>query len=427
MKNIIRYSLLLFLLISYTSCNKIINPELDPNDPNYLAFNLLVDINLRPEAKYYLVIENELTQPIYFQMSSYFGYAITRGTWLIGNKFNLHFIKMDEFVEGTTEIKSFFEVPIGIKIDIRDDNYKTANASKSIINLNFTNIPDFDIVTRTAKNQEQSFTQNTFSTPVTTPELGGETFEIAQLFYACFQKGNTASYKIERMPTINSDYTIDFSDLNADMTNYTFAKDIAGASIVHADVDGYANISMNSAPIKIFNLDNFNIFPNSTFEIFVPNNLASIRFFIQNYIFKKSETKYSNWSFSYELSNSQDLIDMGLSTTSRIGQLPLIKTASDNYDEVQLVIESENFKWTMHAPKPSSFYIPSIPLEVYSNLPDGMNLLELYSIQEKGTVKLIDYSDLEGYFETIPLFLSDTLKFELGSYYQTEEQEFTIK
>jgi len=427
MKNITKYLLSFLLLISIISCNKIINPELDPNDPGYLAFDLLVDINLRPEADYYLVIENELTQPIYFHLSNYFGYAITRGTWLVGNEFNLHFIKINEFVNGTYEIKSFFNVPIGIRIDIRDENFKSTAKSNANLNLSFTHIPDFDIVTRSAKNQEQSFTQNTFSTPATTPELGGETFEESQLFYACFQKGTEASYKIEMIPSGISEYTIDFANLNTDMTKYTFQKVTDGASIEHADVKAYNNISIQSLPVEIFNLDNFNLFAESTFDVFVPKNLSSIRFFIQNYTFNKSETKYNIWSFSHELSTSQGLINTGLKTTSRSGQLPLIETNSANYDEVQIVVESENFKWTMHGASTNSFYIPSLPKELYDSLPGGINLLELFASYEKGTVKLIDYSDFEGYNEALPLFLSDTTKLELGSFYRTEEQEFSIK
>lgn len=423
------YSLLFLFMatVLFSSCRKIIDPSLDPENPDFLAIDLLVDINLRPEAKYFLVLENKETPAVYYDIPQYFGYAVTRGTWLRGNTFNLHFIKIDELVDGTLEIKSFFDVPVGVKIDIRDNNLKKASASKSNFNLSFTNIPDFDIVTRSAKNQEQSFTLDVFSTPATTPELGGETFGEQQLFYACFQKGNTAAYMLERMPIGISDYTVDFSNLSTDLAKYSFSKNKAGATIVHADVQAWNNRLLKNQYVEIFNLNNFDLYPASTFDIFVPKYLIDMRFFIQNYGYEKSESKYYNWAFSGDLMNSLDLLDLGLTATSRIGRLPLIETTNENYDEAQIIFESENFKWTMHGPSASSFYIPNIPKEVYDNFPEPMNLQQLFLSQEKGIVKLIDYSDFDEYNQTLPLYLSDTTIFKLGSYYRTEEQEFSIK
>lgn len=422
------YSFLFLFMatVLFSSCIKIEDPETDPNDPNFTALDIHVDINMRPEARYYLVIENPESLTKYFPMNGNFNFTFSRGTSIIGNTFNLHFIKIDELVDGTIEIKSFFDAPVGSYITIGENNFKKVEASESTINLNFINIPDFDIVSRTAKSQEQCFTQTTFSTPATTPELGGETYEYSQIFYACFQKENNAVLRVERLLSGTSDYTIDFTNLRTDLTRHSFSKNIGNASILHADVKAWSNPHRQFKPTEIFNLDNFDIYPSSTFDIFTPDNQLDLRYFEQNLRYGTSESIYNNWAFSVDLNTEFDIIDVGLKTTSKIGQLPLIETTSENYDEVQIVFESDNFNWTMHGSSSGSFYIPLIPKEIYDYFPEGMNLSELFLSQEKGIVKLIDYSNFNNYVETLQIYLIDQ-KLELESSYITQEQEFTIK
>lgn len=419
------YSLLFLFMatVLFSSCRKINNPIRESSREPMI--NIVVDINLRPEAKYYLVIENSESAPIYLSISKFFMFPMQRGE-IKGNSFNLHFILIDELADNTVEIKSFFNVPFGRGIRITDENLKHAKASNSIVNLSFTNIPEFDIVNRTAKNQEQCFTQNTFETPVTSPELGGETYESSQLFYACFQSGNNATYKLVRTPANKSNYTIDFSDLKSNVLKYSFQKTLNGATIKHMDLQGWNNPYLEGKYLEMFNIDNFAIFPSSDFNIFIPKMEVELRYYIQNSIYSKDDNIYRNWFYSATLTNSINLLDAGLNPTSIIGQLPIIESTNDTYDEAQIIIEGEGFKWTMHSSKTDVFYIPEIPLEISDNFPASKNLNELFINQDYGTIKLIDYSTIENYEGVLDLHFGKT-KLDVESNYRTQEQIFSIK
>lgn len=424
MKNNIVFSLILLMLILFSSCRK--DPSLDPSNPEYRILKISVDVNLRPEAKYYLVLENNESNPIFYKLSSRFGYIQSRGSLFVGNTINLHFILIDELADNTIDIKSFFDVPLGRDINISDGNLKSTQADNAIVNLSFVNIPDFDIVSRTAKNAEQGFTQNKFETPATTAEFGGETYEDFELFYACFQKGNTASYKLTRVPRGLDDYTIDFSDLESDVVKYTFSKTLNGTTISHADVQAWGNAIFYMGYVEIFNLDNFDIYPTSTFDIFIPRNEFDLIYYVQNFTFENSTYIYNNWSFSQDFKNSFDMFDGSLSTSSQIGELPIIESDEEAYDIAEIVFESENFHWSLFGPNTNSFYIPDIPAELTLLLPEKKDLHEQFLSQEGGRVKLIDYSAYIGYEEVLNLHLGDTIV-KIESNYKTQEQRFSIK
>lgn len=425
LKNIFLFSLSLLMIISFSSCRKpLINNPIREN-PNDILINIFVDVNLRSEAKYYLVVENTVSAPQYISISNYFVYAMKRGD-LKGNTINLHFILIDEVVDNNTDIKSFYNVPLGRGIRITSDNLKNSKANFSTVNLSFTNIPEFEIINRTAKNPEQGFTQKTFETPITTQELGGETYQSNKLFYACFNNINNPAYKLVRIPSNISNYTIDFSDLNPDIKNFTFSKNLNSAIITHADIQAWNNPFMEGSYVEIFNLDNFDIFPTSTFDVVIPTYEVELRYFIQNFTFEKTDYTFNNWYYSTTLNDNITLLETGLKTTGRIGELPIIESNDNSYDEAQIIFEDENFHWTLYSNNTISFYIPEIP-ELISNLfPETKNLNQLFLNQENGKIKLIDYSSLENWNEVLDMHFGKII-LDIESNFRTQEQIFSIK
>lgn len=423
LKNISLYGLLFLILIAFNSCRK---DKTDLSEsPDDLVLNILVDINLRPEATYYIVLENPESEPIYWAIPNYFGYGYLRGDKIKGNTINLHFILVNELENNTTDIKSFFDVPIGLGIKINDDNLKQTKLTSGTVELSFENIPEFDIISRTAKNQEQGFTQTLFETTATQPELGGETFESDQYFYACFQTGNTASYKLERVPNSLS-HTIDFTNLDTQLAKHTFSKTIGGATITHVDVQAYNNPYLRFNYVELFNLNDFSIFPSSDFDIFVPRGETAIMYYVQNFTFETTDHIFNNWYYSGVFNGDINLLDAGLKTVSRVGKLPIIESDVDAYDIAGIVFKSEGFQWTLYSPSTSSFYIPDIPTELANKLPGAMNLHQLFLNQDGGTVKLFDFDQFVGYEEILSVYLNET-KLELGNSYRTQEQEFSNK
>ena len=419
MKNKIVLSLLIVLQIFVVACNK--SKLYNPDD---LLFNLYVDVNLRPEAKYILILENTQSIPQSLSLSSSFYEEIKRGEDIIGGAVNLHFVLINEFASGDLSIKSFYDVPFGKTIRITDDNLKQTESTNSTLNLSFANIPPFDIISRTAKSQNEAFTLNTFETPITTAALGGETFETIEMFYACFQNGDEASYKLEWMPD-QADYTIDFTNLNSNMLKHTYAKIMDEADIVHASVQAWDNAILDGKPVGIFDLEDFSIFPTSTFDVFIPTFERYFSYYVQDFQFEKNNQTFTNWFYSSTMFDEINLLDAGLKVTTELGQMPVIESLSDEYSIAEITFETEGFKWTLHSQKTDNIYFPEIPSELFSDFPDASNLIQVFLSLEKGKVKLIDYYPYTNYDEVLGIYFgSDINRLKAGNYFRTQEQVF---
>lgn len=421
MKNKIIVSLLIVLQIFVGSCNK--TKQYNPDD---LLFNLNVDINLGPEAKYILILENTQSIPQSLTLSSSFQEEIKRGEDIIGAAINLHFVLINESAIGDLSIKSFYDVPFGKSIRITDDNLKQSEGTSSTLNLSFANIPPFDIVSRTAKTQDQAFTLNTIETPVTTSALGGETFETIEMFYACFQNGAEASYKLERMPD-QADYTIDFTNLNSNMVKHTYDKIIDEANIVHASVQAWDNAILYGKPVGIFDLEDFSIFPSTTFDVFIPSIERYFSFYVQDFQFEKNNQTFTNWFYSNTIYDEINLLDAGLKVTAESGQMPVIESLSDEYSIAEITFEAEGFKWTLHSQKTDNIYFPEIPAELFADFPDANNLIQVFLSLKGGKVKLIDYYPYANYEDALGIYFgSDVNRLESGNYFRTQEQTFNF-
>lgn len=423
LKKTILYSLLFLLTFSLNSCRKPVDENTER--PSDIITIITAEFDLKPNVLCYFLIENSESPAIYFKVSHFISLMLQRKDFKKGNKFNFHTIFIDELNGNNIEMQSFFDIPIGREIIINNDYLKYEKTISSTSQLIIKNIPNFDIISRTAKYSEKGYTQTTFETPATTVENGGETFERGSYFYSCFQTNNLASYYYEDIPSNSVEFTIDFYSLNPGMNKHTFQKNISGANVSHADIIAYNN-PFSFSGVQIFNLDDFSIFPSSSYDIFVPSDKRVLGYYIQNFIFENSDYSYNNWYFSREINSSFDLMDVGLSTTSQIGQLPKIETTSDSFDEVEIIFQSENFYWIMHIPNSASPYIPEMPIKISNKFPESNTLNQMLLQQVGGIVKIIDYSTLDGYEGSLDLNLGET-RLEVGSNFRTQEQAFSIK
>jgi len=423
MKNKIIISLLVVLQIFVASCNK--TRQYNPAD---LLFNLYVDVDLRPEAKYILILENPESIPQKIELSGSFYQEILRGEDIISGAVNLHFILMNESSDGDLSIQSFYDVPFGKTIRISENNLKSEKEGQASVNLSFTNIPNFDIVSRNAKTQGQGFTLNTFETPITTTAMGGETFEQIQLFYACFQSGADASYKLERMPD-QDNYSVDLASLNTNMVKYSFPKNINDATIIKANVQAWDNAILHgNSPVEIYNLDDFSLFPSTTFDVFTPTYERYFSYYIQDFEYEKNNQTFTNWFYSKSIQEEINLLDAGLTINLQLGQMPIIESVSSEYSIAEVVFETDNFKWMIHSPKTDNIYFPEIPLEVFDDVSNANNFLEMFLKIDEGKVKLIDYYPYTNYVEALGIYFgSDVNNLQYGTYYRTQEQTFSVR
>lgn len=420
------YSFLFLFMatVLFSSCRKDDINDLENERRSDIITIITAEFDLKPNITCYFLIENSESPAVYFKVSHFLSLILQRKGTIKGNTFNFHTIFVDELNGNNIEMQSFFDIPIGREIIINNDYLKYEKTVGSTSQLIIKNIPNFDIISRTAKYPEKGYTQTTFETPATTVENGGETFEKGGYFYSCFQTNDLASYYYQRIPLNSVEFTIDFNSLNLGMDKHTFQKNKADAIITHADVVAYNNPFYFSG-IQVFSLDDFNIFPNSTFNIFLPSEKRIFGYYTQNYIFENSDYSFNNWYFSREINNSFELLDVGLSTTSQIGQLPKIETTLDSFDEIEIIFKNENFYWIMHSPNSTSFYIPEIPIGISNKFPESNTLHQMLLQQVGGTVKIIDYSSLDGYEGSLDLNLGET-RLEIESNYHTQEQSFKI-
>lgn len=420
------YSLLFLFMatVLFSSCRKLGINDPEKERPSDIITILTAEFDLKPNISCYFLIENSESPAVYFEVSHFIRVMLLRKDFEKGDTFNFHTIFIDELNGNNIEMQSFFEIPFGTEITINNDYLKYEKTVGSTSQLIIKNIPNFDIISRTAKYPEKGYTQTTFETPVTTSDNGGETFERGGYFYSCFQTNDLALYYYQRIPLNSVEFTIDFNSLNPSMNKYTFQKNISEAVVTHADIIAFNN-PFEASGVRIFNLDDFSIFPNSSYDIYVPSNIRELGYYIQNFIFENSNYSFNNWYFSREINNSFELLDVGLSTTSQIGQLPKIETSSDSFDEIEIIFKNENFHWNMHSPNSTSFYIPEIPIRISSKFPESNTLNQMLLNQAGGVVRIIDYSTIDGYEGTLDLYLGEGILGE-GSNYHTQEQSFQV-
>lgn len=421
MKKLLLFFLSFIVLIIIGSCNK--TRQLNPAE---LVFTLNIDLELRPEAKYYLVLENIESKTQTLTLSNNMSMEILRGKDIIGGATNLHFILINGKADGDLQIKSFYSVPFGKTISIAENNLKFEAASETDVNLNFANVPAFDVISRTAKSQDQAYTLNTLETPLTTVANGGETFKSLELFYAYFQQGNSASYKTERIPD-QANYTIDFSTLNTNMLKYSFPKTIDNAIIAKANVKSWDNQELYGNYLEVFNADDFSIFPNTSFEVFTPSFERYMSYYVQDFEYKKGNQSFRNWFYTDKLNENISLLDAGLSISTQTGDLPLIDSRSSDYSIAEIAFETEGFKWILYCADPSKIYIPEIPLDIFNEVNNANNLLELFVKINEGSIKLIDYYPYASYGDAVGYYFGSTnYKLKPGISYRTQEQIISL-
>ncbi|HAG15287.1 MAG TPA: hypothetical protein DCG69_02025 [Bacteroidales bacterium] len=413
MKKIIYLSLLLMLV----SCNKKII-----NDPEDTLFVLNVDVNLPENSNYYLVVENAESEMRYLTLSNFYIFLMKRGETIKGNTINLHFILTNATAENSAEIKSFYEVPLGKTIYIRAENLKSAELTNTNVAISFLNTPSFEVVTRSAKTAQQAFTLNSMQTPITTAALGGDVFNGTDLFYACFQNASSASYKLERIPE-QSTYSINFSSLNTSMRKYTIDKTYGGVNMSHIDIQAYDNPVLYGTFVELFNLDDFSLFPSTTFDMYIPSAERQLGYFVQNYQFKNTTQTFTNWFYNREIITNFTLLNADLSISSATG-FPIILSNPDAYDIAEIKFATDNFRWTIYSPNTTDFYIPEIPIEIIQEFTSSGSLLQMLTTLDGGLVKLIDYQLFENYESLIDIYFgnSEDPLYPLNSSYKTQEQ-----
>ncbi len=364
------------------SCSK------EDTNPYYDPEEVVITIHLTEYffENTFVVIENKETNPFFLKLEGRESYSIQRGDSIRGETVNLHFI-YHKFGD-VGEVSSYFAIAPGKEIHMTTGtgNYpkKCSNPEKSenntLVDISFSDIPDFDIATRTAILTGHCHTLPTLEVPCA--NIGGNSIPVGYLFYVCLQQGDNAAYKLIEMPDV-SEYTISLAELNSNMKKYSFPKnpDYKKRITVYGYEDTEENPARYSGRIGLFSLTDSSIFPGNTIDVFVPEDIPELTTFDTNLTgdsFEDQTIRSVSYKNQPHVVTNYHLpeVDFSLSPDHTPGDFPQISHSSTDYSYVTLQLAStdntlDERRWNMVAPGFDDIYAFTFPEKLLDIMPDN--------------------------------------------------------
>ncbi|NQU87367.1 MAG: hypothetical protein HQ541_16560 [Mariniphaga sp.] len=386
------------LFIIVISCEK--------DDPQTLYEKVLIvetrSVNETESQRFFVLIENNESSPVFKEIPNYSEYTFIRNGLIKGDKVNIHLISLNTFSDQHYfNINSYSSVPVGKTVLFGRDNILNDKSASSRVDLEFTNIPDFDIATRSAHLQIHCHTQTTF-VDVPCEPIGGNTFPVNETFYACLQKGDVAGFKLQKITTTEDSYTISLDSLNNNMDYYELPKEVENHDLTKISVRAFDPVI---GTIEIFNLSDISIFPSAKIDFFVPAVNLSISNYIIDYTTLINNKFYKNVFSTETIISTPTLIDAELQSGSEINH-QLDFTVSGNLDFLTVRLNNLGSNWLMHGIDPGEMYIPEFPEDLIAITGEPGFLEDV----ETASIQLYDYSELNGYNNALEKILDDSKK-----------------
>lgn len=387
MKKSFRY-LGVFLILTLTiflGCEK--EPEFDPEE-------VLVTIDATGWANggydLYLIVENQLSAAKYYTIVPGEKLTVKRGSSIKGESITAHFVSIHEFFPW--KISSYYEMPPGLEIPL---NTSVTNAPEGTnlmggtANITFSDVPDFDIVTRSAHIPTHSHTLNTLEVPCAA--AGGNTFPHNSKFYVSLINDGLAGYKLITIPEV-SDFVISLADMNTSMTKYSIPKDPVKQP----------SISVTSGGNQIFNLST-DLFAGDNIDVFVPSDLGEMSTYTTTFrTFEGTVDYMSTYVNQPNVPAVYDFLDDGFSVTKSPGSMPEITTSGESGDLLYMNIYDENnFQWMVFSPDGDALYVPQFPTEILDMFPAGFTLAGLLTDFSIIYVNISDDDRIDNYTESL--------------------------
>lgn len=345
-------------------------------DPEEVLVTIDTD-SWNPGYQGFAIIENKESVPVFSELTRGQECILRRGEKIIGDQVNLHLLKIlkdpqNEVISWT--LYSFFGINPGADVDLNSvlnpGMSVGTSPTKWVGNIVFTDIPPFDIVTRSANNQRHCHTQNTLQVPCAPP--GFDSYFSGTCFYVCLQQGEEAGYKLVDIPDESlAEYEISLDGLNYDMSCYIITKD----PLDQTDIDIMAHGSKGS--IEIFALHDQAVFPENDVEIFVPEGLLQMSSFTTTYIrIPSTDRIQTSIYFSGTVATGSSFLDAGITVNHVPGSMPSISHTTEGFTQLltEISINDQIGEWKIVHPDVSSLYIPELPDEVLQAISTGFSL-----------------------------------------------------
>jgi hypothetical protein len=358
-----------FALTLVTSCKEDDPTKYDPEE-------VVVTINTNNWGTHffetiYFVVENLESESVFLQLAIGETYVIKRANIIKGDLVNLHFVYTNSvFDDDEWRISSYYDIPLGKEIELEGNNFPKEgeveqSEGKSTVGISFSEIADFEVVTRSAMNQGHSHTLNTLEVPCAP---SGNTFPSGEKFYVCLHNGQEASYKLEAIPDVSS-HIISLGGLNSSMTKYSVTKNPEYAVSIKVKAYGSSGI------IEIFNLRNTDesIFTGNTIDVYTPNGIPEMTSFSTTVSTTIDNSfRHSYYSPSSQVVTDYSFLEVGLTFNHPLGVFPVVSTSTNQYDYIVLTFTNNVWNyWNIFIPSGTSLYYPNFPAEVLQALPES--------------------------------------------------------
>ena len=376
------------LLLSSTGCHERI--EYDPNE-------VLVTINTGNWPDYdqrifYVIVENKRSGSVFAKLVKGEDCHMRRGEVISGDLINLHFFALGGH-NNDYNLYSYYDILPGKVINmsyIFFSGRTTVVPGKRVGNITFSDVPAFDIVTRSANNPRHCHTLNTLNVPCAMP--GRDSYE-GKYFYVCIQKGDDAGYKLVEIPG-GSEYDLSLGDLNYNMTKYSIPKDPAMLQIIR--VMAYGSDGM----MGIYALYDETLFSGNNIDVFVPVGLTQMTSFHTTVEKSESDKYQASYYVSSTVTTAFSYLDAGLSIKHTSGKLPIITHNGDKFDWLETTIRfADTRSWMLCHPSGQSLYLPEFPSEVLQAISADFQISSKLSDISSIVVTAIEDSRLNSYDE----------------------------
>lgn len=373
----------------------------------------------------FLVADNEESNSIYMEIPEGETLVIKRGEIIKGDLVDLHFLFLKKLSTESWRICSYYEIPPGKEINFKayyQSLFVTGTTSSSAPGeaiITFSDIPDFEVASRTYIRPSHSHTYNTLEYPCF-PE-----YETGKLFYVCLQHGNSAGYKLETIPDV-SNYAVSLSGLNTSMTKYAFPKEPDNPKYITVEAYGSAGT------VEIFGLEYINesIFSGDHVDVFVPIGLPQmVNFSTEIRTYKNGGTDGMRINYFYDNTVVTDcsFLDAGVSINHTDGQMPIINTQSDAFDVMKTKIAyTFTNTWTLFTPRGVDYSMPEFPEDLLETISEYISFTDLFSGFIHVDADAINDSRIADYDEAIDFYLLKTNNFDQESYQiKTDNSRYT--
>ncbi len=408
-----------FMYFIFSACEK---KEEEYVNESILTIHTNDNVAFQDVQRCFVLIENSNSIPVFKELSNSSDYEFFRNDSIKSDVFNIHVIDLQVYEgESTFSIESYSSIPVGKHLVLGVVYGPSPQVSSSSVHYKFIDIPDFDVVSRTAQFQRHSHTVGSLEDVRCEPTEEWQTFPVGEMFYACFQKGEDAGFILQEI-TDTDPNVISFDSLNYNMVHYELPKKVGNADLTYMSI---RVLDANYGFIRIFYLQpsEIPIFSSGKVDLFVPGEGLDIVEYSTSFGYSENSNHYNNYYLDENVITSTSFINAEVNGLVINRQLNF--STSGEFDYVSVGLSIPDCRWSFYGTDSKDLYIPEFPEELAAIIGEP-DFSELKTV----SVSLYDFSEYNGNNELVDLVLEGFLtskEVSLNENYKSLTKSFTFQ